>query len=100
MLGQLTDPFAFSLTQSMPTFGVNSASSTTVKQSKMEISNGCVHKNIHGLCENICLSWLPLILLCGCLVGCGKGNVETDPKALADEAAKIDKQVAEGEKGL
>ncbi len=50
--------------------------------------------------NNICLSWLPLILLCGCLVGCGKGNVETDPKALADEAAKIDKQVAEGEKGL
>ena len=41
-----------------------------------------------------------LTMLCGMLVGCGGEPANTDPKALADEAAKLDQKAAEGEKGL
>lgn len=43
---------------------------------------------------------LGAIVLAGPLVGCGGSAGNDDPKALAEEAAKLDQQAAEGEKGL
>lgn len=49
---------------------------------------------------NLLIVALGMCMLWGTVTGCGGAPVERDPKALAEEAARLDKKVAEGEKGL